>query len=156
MNLEYRKIDGLGVGRGSFQVGQRSRLYQGSDHLLVVRSTGYTEDYSRVSYQNIRYVVIRRTHGRERQAMLSGLLLVLIGLLYFAHLPWGLVVVFDFPFFIWFIANLVWGETCRTYVNTDIQTLELPVPRRVRKIPILIQFLTEKMNVAPPPVVETL
>ncbi len=76
----------------------RSRLYQGGDHLLLVYSTGYTEEYKRVAYQNIRYVVVRRTHGREQQAMLSGLLLVLVGLLYFAHVPWGVVVVMVFHF----------------------------------------------------------
>ena len=128
----------------------RSRLYQGGDHLLLVRSTGYTEEYKRVAYQNIRYVVVRRTHGRERQAMLSGLLLVLVALLYFARVPWGVVVVLDFPFFIWFLANLVRGEACRTYVNTDIQTLELPVPRRVKRVPILIDFLSEKIAATPP------
>jgi hypothetical protein len=62
-------------------------------------------------------------------------------------------VVFDFPFFVWFLGNLVWGETCRTYVNTDIQTLELPVPRRVKKVTIFIDFLSEKLGAASPPVV---
>jgi hypothetical protein len=147
---EYRKIAGLGIGRGRLEVGLRSRLYQGGDHLLLVRSTGYSEEYKRIAYQNIRYIVIRRTHGRERQAIISSLLLVLVGLLYFAHLPWGVVVVMEIPFFIWFIANLVRGESCRTYVNTDIQTLELPVPRRINKVPILTDFLSKKITAASP------
>jgi hypothetical protein len=150
MKSEYQKIKGLGIGRGRLEVGMRSRLYQGGDHLLLVRSTGYTEEYKRIAYQNIRYVVVRRTHGREQQVMISGLLLLLIALLYFAHVPWGVLVVLEFPFIIWFIANLVRGEACRTYVNTDIQTIELPVPRRIAKVPLLIDFISEKIAAAPP------
>jgi len=155
LKTEYQKIKGLGIGRGRLEVGMRSRLYQGGDHLLLVQSTGYTEDYKRVAYQNIRYIVVRRTNGREQQAMISGLFLLLIGLLLLAHVPWGVVAVLEFPFFIWFIVNLVRGEACRTYVNTDIQTIELPVPRRINRVPLLIQFLGEKIGAAPPTAVET-
>jgi len=156
LKTEYQKIKGLGTGRGRLEVGMRTRLYQGGDHLLLVSSTGYTEEYKRVAYQNIRYIVVRRTNGREIQAMISGAFLLLIGLLFLAHgVPWGVVVVLEFPFFIWFVANLVRGETCRAYVNTDIQTIELPVPRRINRLPTLIHFLTEKIGAAPPTVVET-
>jgi hypothetical protein len=152
MNPDYHVIKGLGTGWGQLRLGTRSRLYQGKDHLLVVMSSGYTEEYRRVAYRNVRYVVVRRTHGRERQAMLSGLIILLLALLIFAHTPLLVLAFLELPFAIWFIVNLVRGESCRTYINTDIQTVELPVPRRVNKVPVLINFLSEKTAAAAPSV----
>jgi hypothetical protein len=152
MSNPYKAIKGLGTGRGKLQVGLRSRLYQGPDHLLLLQSTGYTEDYKRVAYENIRYVVVRRTHGQERQAMISGGLFLLISLLYLTSMPWFGVLLCSSPFAIWFVVNIFLGTACATYVNTDIQTLELPVPRRLSKVPVFIDFLRSKTASEPVPV----
>jgi hypothetical protein len=155
MSNTYQAIKGLGTGAGKLQVGLRSRLYQSPEHLLIVQSTGYTEDYKRVSYENIRYVVIRHTLSQQRQAMVSGGLFLLVSLLYLSAMPWIAVLVFSSPFAIWFIINVALGAGCCTYVNTDIQTVELPVPRRLKKVPILVDFLHAKTLPTKAPVINT-
>jgi hypothetical protein len=150
MSKPYQAIKGLGIGRGKMQAGLRTRLYQASDHLLMLQSTGYTEEYKRIAYENIRYVVVRKNYSQERQAMIS-LVLFLLSLLFLYLFSWKIVLFFCTPFAIWFILNLAWGKGCNTYINTDIQTIELPVPRRIKKVPILIDFLRSKTTTEPAP-----
>jgi hypothetical protein len=152
MSNPYRAIKGIGTGRAHLQVGLRNRLYQAPDHLLLLQSTGFTEEYKRVAYDNIRYVMIRHTYGQERHAMISGGLFLLISLLYLTSMPWQAVLAISIPFAIWFIANIFWGKGCAVYVNTDIQTIELPVPQRLKKVPILINFLRSKTSAESAPV----
>ena len=147
MKNGYQTIKG--IGRSGFQVGLRSKLYQGTDHLLLVQSTGYTEEYKRIFFKNIRYIVARRTQGQIWQGLISGLLFAAICLLYLTSLPFGFTLALSLPFLIWFIINLARGTSCRVSVSTDIQTLDLPTPSRVGKIPVLINLLREKTE---PPV----
>jgi hypothetical protein len=137
----YQKIPGIGTGRGSFQIASRSRVYTAPDHLLIVQSTGYTEEYKRIFFRDIRYIDVRKTNGQIWLAAISGVLTLLFFLLYFAHVPGGLVAVFCFPFAIWFLANFLRGPTCECYISTNVQTLKLPAPRRVKKVATLIEFL---------------
>jgi hypothetical protein len=137
----YQKIPGIGTGRGSFQLASRARVFTAPDHLLVVQSTGYTEEYKRVFFRDIRSIDVRKTNGQVWLAVISGAMTLLIFLLYFAHLPWGFVAVFCFPFAVWFLVNLLRGPTCECYISTNVQTLKLPAPRRVKKVATLIEFL---------------
>jgi hypothetical protein len=137
----YQKIPGLGSGRGSFQVAMRSRMYRGSDHLLIVQSTGYTEDYKRIFYRDIRYVEVRKTQTQVVIGIVSALITLLLAMLLFFNVPAIAVVLFCAPFFIWFTVNLSLGPTCECYVATNVQTLKIPAPRRLRKVTVLITFL---------------
>ena len=145
MKKDYAAIPGLGTGRAGFQIGMRRRLYCGSDHLLLVQSTGYTEDYRRVFFRDIRYVV---AYENRRNIWLScafaGLILILC-LLHFLYLPWSRIAMFCVPFAVGLLVNLVRGTTCNCYVRTDVQTLLLPTPQREKKVPILIEFLKTKV-----------
>jgi hypothetical protein len=147
----YAKIPGLGTGRGVLQLGLRCRIYAAPDHLLIVFSTGYSEEYKRIFYQDIHYLVIRKTHGQVRQGMISGLF-VLAGVspfLFGASRPVAITfATISFPFFIWFLVNLLRGPACECQVNTAVQTLKLPVPRRMNKVSLMIDFLRSKT--APP------
>jgi hypothetical protein len=144
MATTYDKIPGLGSGRGGLQFAVRSRMYRGLDHLLVVQSTGYTEDYRRIFYRDIRYVEVRKSQGQLIHGIISAVLTLLVALTYFMTVPWGLVIVFCFPFVIWFLANIVWGPTVECYVSTNVQTLRIPTPRRRKKVTVLIDFLREQ------------
>ena len=137
----YRKIPGIGTGRGSFQIASRSRVYTAPDHLLIVHSTGYTEEYKRIFFQDVRYIEIRHTNGQFWNGLISAVITLLFSLLYFAQVPGGLVVFFCFPFGIWFLTNLLRGPTCECYISTNVQTLKLPAPKRVKKITTLVEFL---------------
>ena len=137
----YRKIPGLGTGRGGLQVAARSRLYTAADHLLVLQSTGYTEEYKRIFFRDIRCIDVHKTTMQQWSGVISGVLTLLIFLLYFINVPGGLVAVFCFPFVIWFTVNLRRGPTCECYISTHVQTLKLPTPRREKKVATLIAFL---------------
>jgi len=141
----YKKIPGVGTGRGGFQIASRSRLYQAPDHLLILQSTGYTEEYKRLFFRDIRAVEVRDSQGQIWRAVVSAVITVLLALTYFVYVPWGLVVVFCFPFVIWFIANLVWGPMCVCYISTNIQTLKIPAPQRRKKLDAFIQFLNGRI-----------
>jgi hypothetical protein len=137
----YQKIPGIGTGRGSFQIASRSRVYTAPDHLLVVQSTGYTEEYKRIFFRDIRSVDVRKTNGQVRSAVISAILTLLLALLYFVKVPVIAVTLFCAPFLVWFLINLFRGPTCECYISTNVQTLKLPAPRRVKKVATLIEFL---------------
>ena len=145
MKSDYKRIKGLGTGWGGLQLGVRSRLYQAPDHLLIVLNTGYTEEYKRVFFRDIRYVVARDSNGQTIQAWMAVAGFLLCSLFFFfGH--WGLGVVLTAPFVLWFVVNILRGSSCRVFVNTDVQTLELPVPRRFGKLPVLTALLNSKLT----------
>jgi hypothetical protein len=152
MKSDYKPIPGVGTGRGSFRVALRTRIYEGPDHLLLLQSTGYTEEYKRVFYRDIRYVVCRKDKSQLYQGITSALLLFGALALGLVDVPWTIVISLSFLPLLWFIVNLLRGPTCRCYVNTDVQTLEIPVPRRIGKIPALITFLNSKAGEGQPQV----
>src|SRR5271154_3538930 len=117
----YHPIPGLGTGRGSLNLAVRSRIYQGPDHLLIVQSTGYTEEYRRIFYRDIRYVDIRKNSHMLWQAIISGTFLAFFLLLYFLQVPLVAVGVLSTPFLIWLVVNLLSGPTCDCYVSTSVQ-----------------------------------
>src|SRR6058998_3858024 len=53
---DYRKLPGLGR-----DVVSISRLYLARDHLLVVNSNGYIEEYKRFYFQDIQAIIIRKS-----------------------------------------------------------------------------------------------
>jgi hypothetical protein len=145
MAKTYEKIPGLGSGRGGLQVAVRSRMYRGPDHLLIVQSTGYTEEYKRIFYRDIRYVEVRPTQGQVIGGVISGLLTALLALLYFVpSMPVVAVILICSPFLVWFIINLVRGPTVECFISTNVQTLKMPTPRRRKKVDALINFLREQ------------
>ena len=141
----YQKIPGIGTGRGSFQIASRSRVYAAPDHLLVVQSTGYTEEYKRLFFRDILYIDVRKTNSQVIGAVVSAILTLLLALLYFAKIPAIAVTLFCAPFLVWFIINLFRGPTCVCYISTNVQTLKLPAPRRMKKVATMVGFLRARM-----------
>ena len=129
----------------------RHRLYQGADHLLLVQSTGFTEDYRRLYYREIGCVVVRRTLRRRWWGFVWGLLaaIVLWILVYvslhgrstFALGFWGVVLGLAIGAF---LINLLRGPTCACYITTQVQTVQVPTPQRLSRVPRLVDFLREK------------
>ena len=62
----------IGTGRFGLQVAIRRRLYAAADHLLIIQNTGYTEEYKRVAFADIRYLMVMPTNGQVQQGMVSG------------------------------------------------------------------------------------
>jgi hypothetical protein len=147
---DYTAIPGLGTGRSSFHVAMRHRLYQAADHLLLVQSTGFTDDYRRLFYRDIGHVVVRQT---QRQMWLGIVLGVAAAVpLGIALYSWsqgfvaaGIAVALGAAVIVlFFVMNLVRGPTCVCYITTQVQTVEVPTPQRMAKVPRLIEFLREK------------
>jgi hypothetical protein len=141
----YSAIPGVGTGRFGLQLAVRSRMYQGPDHLLVIQSTGYTEEYKRIFYRDIRFVEIRPNRRRLWTGLIFAVIIGLLALLlYLVPLVAGLT--FMAPFAIVFLINLARGPTCDCYVTTGVQTLKIPTPRRRGKVARFIAFVREKAD----------
>jgi hypothetical protein len=142
MAKTYFPILGVGTGRFGLQLAMRSRIYQGPDHLLVIQSTGYTEEYKRIFYRDIRYVEVRPNQRRVVLGFVLAALIAAFALLLFVSLVAGLILMA--PFVIALVFHLVRGPTCDCYVTTGVQTLKVPTPRRRSKVARFIAFLREK------------
>jgi hypothetical protein len=149
MSKDYSPIPGVGTGRGSLRFGLRTRIYAAADHLLLVETTGYTEDYKRISYRDIRYVVARENSGQVQRGLFLLLIIFLICLLNFAGVHWLIVGIFCFPFVVVSILNLARGACCDCFLSTNVQTLKLPTPNRMNKVPKFVDFLKTKISSEP-------
>jgi len=156
MKKDYLPIPGLGTGRGSFRIAMRHRLYQASDHLLLIQSTGFTDDYRRLYYRDIGHVVARRTQRRMwLGVVLAVMIFIMLWILAYAWSQGGFRAgaVFMVPvillFVIAFIINLARGPTCVCYITTQVQTIEVPTPQRLARVPRLIDFLRAKTTEQP-------
>ncbi len=154
MKTEYQRIPGVGTGLWSFRIGIRHRLYQGADHLLLVQSTGYTEEYRRVFYRDIRYVVIRKSRNYIWNSVIC-LVLLLLGVIVIFSFPLAssirgaLLGVWCTPLVLILLTNLLRGPTCSCYLATTVQTVLLPTPKRMNKVSRLLEFLQGKTATAP-------
>jgi hypothetical protein len=153
---DYSAIPGLGTGRGSFQVGIRKRLYQGADHLLLIQSTGYSEDYRRVFYRDIRCVIIRRNRRYLWFSLVfAGSILLVVALVLAIYSrsslggSWLALTILVAPLALMLAVHLMRGPTCDCYVTTGVQTVVLPTPQRVDKVARLLDFLQAKIPGAP-------
>jgi hypothetical protein len=141
---EYVPIKGLGTGRAAFQVATRHKLLQATDHLLLVQSTGFTEDYRRVYFRDIGTVIVRRTQRREWISLILALMAGAVLFLRLANVNWTAVLLGTIPFLIALVINVARGPACQCHVTTRVQTMPLPTPRRMAKVPLLIEYLREK------------
>jgi hypothetical protein len=139
--IKYRRI-----ARGSMAMIMRCSLWLGDDHLLSVKSTGYTEDYVRIYLKDLKGVVAQRT---KTWMMLNILLGIVVGLCGIGILNTndiyspGTVALgfFCLPFLVGFVLNLVKGPTCKTNLLTPLGLVDIPALQRSRKVTRLIQEL---------------
>jgi len=143
MSSIYKPIPDIGTGRWSFQLGMRNKLYTAPDHLLVVQSSGYTEEYRRVFFRDIRSIDIRPSQAQMGNAIVSGLFLLFFGLMAWVFHPTAFLILAS-PFVLWFIINLALGPSVYCYVTTSVQALKLPAPRRRGKVARFVTFVREQ------------
>lgn len=137
---DYKKLPGTGLRRAGFitLAANRSRLYLGADHLLSVDSLFGSETYKRFYFRDLQALVVRRTPGGAVATLVFGCLAALSALALFAGDPVtvGFGVVFTSLFSLFFLGFLIrllgWGGTCRTWVQTAVQTEELPSLNQVK------------------------
>lgn len=129
----YQRLPG--TGKRSFE---SFRLYQASDHLLLVASTGFSETYRRFYFRDIQAFLIRQTRGR---LLWNGIGAVLLGfssfLLAFASDQGSvtgslLAAAATLLVAIGVSMNTVRGPTCVCQIQTAVQTRPLPSLSRVK------------------------
>jgi hypothetical protein len=125
----YRKLRGR-----SSKMGATCRLWLADDHLLSVRSSGYTEDYKRFFFRDIQAIVISQTFTDKVYSVIFGTICVVCTPLAATQGPgWN---IFWGTLFVIFAALLgvnIWrGPTANCKIRTAVQTEELPSLNRLR------------------------
>jgi hypothetical protein len=149
------------LSRPATSVGSYRSLWIAADHLLLVNSTGYNEDYQRIQFSDIKgFFVIpsdRRLAWHVTWIILglfSGVFMT--NTLYSGRQPYvsGTLFALSLFFFGW---NQLLGPSCIAFVVTGVQTARLPSlvrRRRVRKALARLQPLIEGVQsgmFSPPP-----
>jgi hypothetical protein len=129
----YVKLTRFRRRRGSFfeVAGAYCGLWLGSDHLLSISSNRFAEQYKRFYFRDIQAFTILRTTRRRIWNFVFALLLLLFGAssAYDDSLwLWAFGIVLFF-----LLLNNVLGPTCTVYIQTAVQTEELPSLSRVRR-----------------------
>ena len=101
-------------------------LWEGSDHLLVVRHGSFTENYQRLFFRDIESVVIQPSARRRVWnivlGMLTALALLLAALVPHGIWPGGIVALL---LSLTLAANALGGPTCRVEVRTRVNNVRL-------------------------------
>jgi hypothetical protein len=122
-------------------------LWLGTDHLLSIDSTGYTENYKRFYFRDIQAITIEKTRTWQIWNFIWGTSIFISVALAVATKPagppsgWsadGMVGLFvcggiSLLLLIFFLINLLLGATCKCYLRTAVQIEELSSLRRIRK-----------------------
>ena len=143
----------------------RSSLWLGKDHVLMVDSSGYMEQYKRFYFRDIQAVTVRRT---KRQQILHWLLVVLLalcglvlvlGIREFWRPPlapgdvWGFLA-FGTPFAValgLMFLNHFRGPGCLCHLHTAVQVELLPSLNRVRRAHRVLERLRPLIETAQGP-----
>jgi hypothetical protein len=139
--IKYRRL-----ARGTIAMIMRCSLWLGDDHLLSVKSTGYTEEYVRIYLKDLKGVIAQRTNTWMMLNVILGSLLALFGIGILSTndiFSPGTIALFIFgtPLLIVFLVNLVKGPTCKTNLLTPLGLVDIPALQRSRKVTRLIQEL---------------
>ena len=122
-------------------------LWLGTDHLLSIDSTGYTENYKRFYFRDIQAITIEKTRIWQIWNFIWGTAVFIFIVLVVTTKPAGSPsgwssdeivsgIVFGgltMLFTLFLLINLLWGATCKCYLRTAVQIEELPSLRRIRK-----------------------
>ncbi len=127
----YRRLTGRARSLGGF-----SQLWIASDHILLVRSTHFTEHYQRFALADIQAVVITEEPSRTPlQAALgaTALLWMLAFLLVSSTFAKGFFLISGGFALLWVIVDMARGPRCRCHLHTAVSRELLPPVARMRK-----------------------
>ena len=149
--MSYRRLPGRSP-RLSFQ---RSSLWQGEDHLLLVKIRGYAEEYKRFYYRDIQAIVLTRTNrGTLISAILAvfagfPILLFLVGLIRHwakaALIIWGVIAGL---LLLLLLINRLKGPTCRAEIQTAVQIERLTSLARVSAARKAVTLILPAISIA--------
>jgi len=154
----YEKSQKIPGTSSRFLIGVSQTGWIGSDHILCITSEArFIENYKRVYFRDIQYLLVRDTVTYRVTRIILGSLTVLFFMFgWFSSTP-GFNYVGYFVaalFAVVFLVDLVRGPTCRTYLKTAVQTEELMFLGRRARAKKFIETITpllEKAQSGPAP-----
>jgi len=144
----YRRLPGRKAGFLSY-----SRLWLGTDHLLLARTTGFSEEYKRFYFRDIQAVITRRTQLHEILNIIFAFTAIVFGV-------WSVVSDSGLRVFLYLMAatfvvallvNWLRGPTCVCHLRTAVQTEELSPLKRFRVTRKVIERLKPSIEKAQGP-----
>lgn len=131
---EYTRLPGRG---GSIY---RHSLWLGPDHLLSVINRGYSEDYKRFYYRDVRAIQVRLTSTYTvLNAVFGALTAICAAVQLLAYFVWkweeGAQIAFGILTLLMalvFLVNLLLGRTCAVHVYTAVHSELMPALNRLR------------------------
>jgi hypothetical protein len=149
----YRRLPGREAGLLSY-----SRLWLGPDHLLLARTTFFSEEYKRFYFRDIQAVVTRRTERREILSVILAFTAIIFGVVsVFTTAGWRVFLfVMTGTVLLALLVNWLRGPTCVCHLRTAVQTEELSPLRRFRATRKAIERLKPNIEKAQGPLVPEL
>jgi hypothetical protein len=155
---EYRRLT-----RNVAALGTYSSLWAGADHLIIVRSTGYHENYQRLQLADLKGIFLIATSRRLAWAffwgVMAGVSAMTIVISLMSHGTPIVSWIFLTLGVVGLVGNHLAGEGCRAYILTGVQTADLPpvlrlkqARRVLRELQPLIAAAQANLTVAPAPV----
>ena len=144
----YRRLPGRKAGFLSY-----CRLWLGTDHLLLARTTGFSEEYKRFYFRDIQAVVTRRTERREILSVVLAFTAIVFGVLsVFTDSGWRIFLfVMTGTVLLALLVNWLRGPTCVCHLRTAVQTEELSPLKRFRVTRKVIERLKPSIEKAQGP-----
>ena len=144
----YRRLPGRKAGFLSY-----CRLWLGTDHLLLARTTGFSEEYKRFYFRDIQAVVTRRTERREILSVILAFTAIVFGVMsvFSPSGWWAFFFVLTGTVLFALLMNWLRGPTCVCHLRTAVQTEELSPLKRLRTTRKVIERLKPKIQEAQGP-----
>ncbi len=123
--------------RSPVNLGVYRSLWLGPDHILQVESTGYSENYQRFRFADIQAFFIAGSNRRIWWNIIWGTWALIAGIVVLAAITSDEVPAASAVFLAIGIGFIVWnnalGPSCRVFVVTKVQTVQLGALARRRK-----------------------
>jgi len=141
----YLRLPGREAGFLSY-----SRLWLGTDHLLLARTTGFSEEYKRFYFRDIQAVVTRRTERREILSVILAFTAIVFGVMsVFSTSGWrAFLFVMTGTVLLALLVNWLRGPTSVCHLRTAVQTEELSPLKRFRATRKVIERLKPNIEKA--------
>jgi hypothetical protein len=131
--MSYTKISNGGL-MMTFIPGLRTKLYLGTDHLLLIEQLILVERYKRFYFRDIQVITATPSARWIVFGGIWGFFAVISALLFFVHDPVAvtLATIFTALFGFAFLHNMILGPSCIVRVRTAVQTHRMAPLERVR------------------------
>jgi hypothetical protein len=133
MSRSYKKISSGGL-LLSLLPGLRTKLYLGTDHLLLIEQFVLIERYKRFYFRDIQAITATKSPRWIVLGSIWGFLALLSALLFIAHNPVTLIfgTLFTALFGFACVHNILSGPTCIVRLKTAVQTHRFAPLERIR------------------------